>query len=313
MRKHTVITEGVEDVECELAHEPVEYCDQHKARVGDTLVFAYLVVYDDYRDIDDMLGDCMGKLYSFHRHSDNANEGLEALGNDSDGEADLDAVWDKHEDEAVRRYIACVLHDHGAEDVVEDFETFDSDYERRDGETLEETAKRYLEADWASAYNGWAYVHFDDTMRDVLEKMWSEPAYFPGDPDAQVLACYDHGGQHWSLSGQGMQCRWDTSNKAGVWVPDKCLREQIESDVAAGKDRDTQSRMYCQQFLDQYNDIISGQVFGCVVETFNLDGEQIDEDACWGYIGSDHAEESLKSEFFDPTCKRLSNKLEEAA
>ena len=69
---------------------------------------------------------------------------------------------------------------------------------------------------------------------DVLEKMWSEPAYFPGDRDAQLLSCYDHGGQLWSLSGAGMQCRWDTSNKAGVWVPDEYLRKQLDDDEAAG-------------------------------------------------------------------------------
>lgn len=40
------------------------------------------------------------------------------------------------------------------------------------------------------------------------------------DRDAVLLDCYDHGGQMWSVSGGGMQDRWDTARGAGVWVPD---------------------------------------------------------------------------------------------
>lgn len=365
MRKRTVITEDIEDVECELAYEPVEYCDQHKARVGDTLVFAYLVYDDCYRDIDDMMGDCMGKLYSFHRHAgrDDHRAGLDALGNNSDGEPNLDAVWENHEAEAVKRYLANVRKEYSFAEVQEKLDV------RSWTEAFEVLTRD------VNGVSNWDCVEYEDVMTDVLTQMWSEPAYFPGDPDAQVLACYSHSGESWSLSGGGMQCRWDTSNKAGVWVPDDCLRKELDSTAPAavwafvrktewvkGRDkqyqlvtvswengvtpkldsadfsddcaalyaraasiaalmptptahqlawgREQMSRIYCKQFLDTYNDIISGNIYGCVVETFNLDGEQIDEDACWGFIGSEHAEGSLKDDFFDPTCKRLSNKLE---
>lgn len=48
-----------------------------------------------------------------------------------------------------------------------------------------------------------------------------------GDVDAVVLDVYEHGGVAWSVSGEGMQCRWDTSSGAGVWVPDTCARDEI--------------------------------------------------------------------------------------
>lgn len=49
-----------------------------------------------------------------------------------------------------------------------------------------------------------------------------------GNRFAVVLDCYSHSGEHWSISGQGTQCRWDTAKGAGVWVPDDCAKEEIE-------------------------------------------------------------------------------------
>lgn len=375
MRKRVSFIEEVEGVDCELTHEPCEWQDILKAKVGDKLVIAYLVQDTDYRDVDDLMSDCMGTLYSFHRHADRSDHsnGLEALGNNSDGEANLDAVWDKHEAEAIRRYIECVLSDHTDADTVINYEETQN-YEPRDGETLAERARRYVTADAEEAYS-WNYVSEVDTMHDVLEKMWSEPAYFPGDRDAQLLSCYDHGGQVWSLSGSGMQCRWDTSNKAGVWVPDECLKKELDDGAAqaafafvkntnwirgTGKSyqlvtvvwkddyrnevvsvefsddssdlhakaktiaesmgtptarqiawgRAQLCEVYAKQFLETYNAIISGDVYGCVVETFDENGAQIDEDACWGFIGGDYAKETLKSEYFDPTCKGVQKQYE---
>jgi len=298
MRKRTVITEDVEGVECEMSFEPIEWIDMHKAKTDEHIVVGYCV-QDDYRDIDDMIGDCMGKLYSFHRHAsrDDHQEGLRALGNDRDGSADLDKVWEMHSGEAVRRYIEAVLKREELEFLLENFEQRDSDYERRDGETPEDTARRYLQCDIDdSTYNGWAYVEYESVMQDVLTEMWDEPAYFPGDPYARVLACYDHSGQHWSLSGRGMQCRWDTSNQAGVWVPDDCLRKEIESLPEA--ERDAAATKFCEQFLGVYNDVINGNVFGIVVEWFDSDGKLYGNNHCWGHIGSKWAEEALK-ELFD--------------
>jgi len=303
MRNRTVITEDFEGFDYELEFEPVG--DILKAKVGDKVVIAYLVRDDDYRDIDDMMGDCMGKLLSFHGHSKDIAEGLTALGKDSDGEPDLDAVWDEHWEAATRRYVAMAMRDATPDQIIEQFEEDPCDMPE-----AVEVARDLLEQDCVGV-SRWDRVLYEESMLQVLLEMWSEPEYFPGDPDAQLLDCYDHSGQHWSLSGGGMQCRWDTASGAGVWQPDKYLRQQIDSDVAEGKDRQAQCRIYAQQFLDQFNAIISGDVYGCVVETFELEGDQIESDSCWGFVGGEYAEESLKDCFFDPTCEALAKQYEE--
>lgn len=305
MRRRTTFIEEFEDVECELTFEPVEWIDMHKAKVGDKIVIAYCVQDNNYRDVDDLLGDCMGRIVDAHNGRSAEKEELYTLaGCDQYGDKNLDAVWEKHWQEAIRRYVERLLSLHTDEDTVTEYEERDAGYARRDGETTAETARRYVTADAEGAHY-WNYVMQEDDMQTVLGEMWEEPAFWPGNPDAVILDVYDHSGQSWSLSGGGMQCRWDTSRGAGAWVPDKCLLDQIESDVAEGLDRRTQCRKYARQFLDTYNDIISGNVYGCVAEWFDEDGTSIDNEACWGFIGSDHAEETLKDEFFGPVCERL--------
>jgi len=311
MRKRTVITEDVEGVDCELTFEPVEYCDSHKARVGDMLVYSYLV-YDNigYRDIDDLMGDCMGTLYSFHRDAgrDDHSNGLEALGNNSDGEADLEAVYRRHESVADHRYVEAAFESFNLEEHLRAFGPGgECEFDREEGESDVDFIKRGLLTD--AEYHDWECVVHDDIYRDVLEKMWSEPEFFPGDPDAQLLSCYSHSGEHWSLSGHGMQCRWDTSNSAGVWVPGDCLSNEL-AELTDPVERRQQAQGYCMSFLEQYNDINSGQVFGIVVEWFDEEGTAIEHDSCWGFVGSDHAEESLK-ETFDGVVKTLQKKYED--
>lgn len=82
---------------------------------------------------------------------------------------------------------------------------------------------------------------------------------------------------------------------------------------------------YAEAVCDEYAKWCSGEVFGCVVETFELQNpeevvegddpewEQVNEDACWGFIGCDYAMESLKSDFFEPAVKRLKELNKEEA
>ncbi len=299
-RSRTLSTSDIEGVEIELDHAPCDWLDAHSCKIGERVIVAYNVLDNDYRDIDDMMGDCMGRIVDAYNGRSAEKEELYALaGCDRYGDKDLDAVWDKHDAEAIRRYVERLLSIHTDEDTVIEYEERNAGYERRDGETVAETARRYVTADAEEAHY-WNYVMQEDDMQTVLGEMWEEPEFWPGDPDAVMLDVYDHSGQAWSISGGGMQCRWDTSSGAGAWVPDKCLLDQIESDVAQGKDRRAQCELYASQFLNQYNDIVSGNVYGCVVQVHDLEGAQLSEESCWGFIGTDHAEESLKDEFYNP-------------
>jgi len=63
------------------------------------------------------------------------------------------------------------------------------------------------------------------------------------------------------------------------------------------------SEKYAESVADEYAKWCSGEVFGCVTETFERQEddtwEQISEDSCWGYIGEEHASQSLKSDHHD--------------
>lgn len=122
------------------------------------------------------------------------------------------------------------------------------------------------------------------------------------DKDCVLLDCYEHGGRQWSVHGGGAQCPRDVAPWAGVWVPDDCLRDQLDDDEKAGKDRRAQARVYAKQFLEQYNAIINGEVYGIVTETYDVHGGFISCDHCWGYVGSESTAEEMKIQF-DAVCK----------
>lgn len=117
------------------------------------------------------------------------------------------------------------------------------------------------------------------------------------DKDAVQLDCYAHGGQFWSVQGDGMQCRFDTVCGAGVWVPDDCLRKQLDDDEKAGVDRRQHAIMYAKQFLEQYNAIVAGEVYGIVTEIYDECGGFISCDHCWGCVGAEGTEKEMKMQF----------------
>lgn len=68
---------------------------------------------------------------------------------------------------------------------------------------------------------------------DKAEQVWDtlREKGLVGNPLAVLLDVYEHGGTSYSVSGEGMQCRWDTSRGAGIWIPDECAVENITSGV----------------------------------------------------------------------------------
>ena len=61
---------------------------------------------------------------------------------------------------------------------------------------------------------------------------------------------------------------------------------------------------------DQYTDWSNGNCYGVVVQTHAKDGGLLDVDSCWGHVGTEYAEETLK-EMFDHEVERI--KREESA
>ena len=83
-------------------------------------------------------------------------------------------------------------------------------------------------------------LRFDDpkVRHEALRAIGCDP-YGPRDRDivpnpfAVLLDKYEHGASAWSIMGEGMQDRWDTSRGAGVWIPDDACLEHILSRAIA--------------------------------------------------------------------------------
>lgn len=219
MKFTTQITHATEinGVAVNLTFKPAEHIEAMSAKVGDKLALVY-AVQDNNVDAEDLIGDCMGELYSLHRHSVTRQQAYKSLGLDCRGVVDEDLTPDK---------------------------------------------------------------------------------------DAVLLDCYEHGGQFWSVHNEGLVCQFDTAKSAGVWVPDACLRSQLDDDEKAGVDRQKHAVMYARQFLELYNAVIVGDAYGIVTEVYDEHGGFISCDSIWGYVGTSCVEGEIR-EVFENVCEEVS-------
>jgi len=193
---------------------------------GNQLLVGYLV--DD--DSSDNPLECMdgqGNVYSAHRDSATHSEMQEALGLDSQWEPDLELV-NEHLDRLKKMWI------HAAANSSE----FKGYCDETAGAKASFTESYYLyraRKYWAITDGEYEYGadNIDDFVftADVQLELWKElrEEGVIGNPDLVLLDCYQHSGIAWSVSGEGMQCRWDTSSGAGVWVPDDVLKALIRT------------------------------------------------------------------------------------
>jgi hypothetical protein len=229
----------------------IEFPTTHDVSEASTSMHAFnedktqCVIAYTTRDADcvNPLEDCegMGKLYLMGRYGNRENEYevKSQLGLDRNGEPDLDLIPEDSLRAVFKSQLAAKalgrMHLRLVFDLVRDR---DDDYEAvaaLDGFAGQMWAE--LE-DFAVADRDFAVADPDDwdkamnilgsavTMRDI----WQEcrDAGLIGNRHAVVLDVYDHSGTHFSISGQGPNCRWDTARGVGIWVPDKVAEEEIE-------------------------------------------------------------------------------------
>lgn len=366
-----VDSEGLEseiDVRAAMRIEPDR---EERMVVMDKVIIAGGLCDDDggFNPLED--GDGNGDIYHRGRRGQagELEQFYKATGHTSEGEKDLDApavmeclgtrVWDAIKtDLGMLLGLGSMLKRHG-----------------KDREMSVESAIRSAikvadsDEDIAEALTGCRVNSLDFPDQERIETLWAlaqekkEAAWDEamadgriGNPMAVLLDIYEHGGIAYSVSGEGMQCRWDTSDGAAVWVPDACAEENIRYSVmqqlgmgnvkwfgAAGSKEDplnarysidggktwqgpystwgeamtamaeasgqsidagryrqllrTAAEKYCRSIMETYNDWLSGDVSGIVVYVLDrTTGEELDQDEVWGFIGSNHAEESLDAE-----------------
>lgn len=216
----------------DLSFAPSSVMDYFKpvvSVVGNVALVGYLA--DDV-DAENPLEsqDNSGRIYTCHRHSRNLGKYQEALAIMSDG-------WDAYSSEELLTEHATVFKRHwvAAAVVSERFKnwclnTANSNRQRDLPEYLTYRAKKLLaEQGFSSSLDEmtiWDFNFTETALDAALDELREQGLV--GDPHAVLLDVYSHSGEHWSLAGTGMQCRFDTSRAAGVWVPD-CddLRKEI--------------------------------------------------------------------------------------
>lgn len=132
---------------------------------------------------------------------------------------------------------------------------------------------------------------------EALRAMWDEMSRQGkvGTPYARALSFLNHRGYVESSEGH----RWAID---GVWIPDDTLLEHINSFPEEHR-REEAERCF-RQALEEHNLWVTGECYGVVVDVFAREarGEPYERmegtcEAVWGFVGREHAEDSLDDEF----------------
>lgn len=293
----------VDGLTAELSFEPscvMSYVEHKIEKQGGLIAVGYLV--DDH-DVENPLDDCdgMGHIYSSHRHSGQHAKMQAALGLDSNWQRDLSMrVVEREAESALKELVRTRFQ--------ADLVAFILECANNNGMSRDQ-AIEYFAGDFTGQLSYHRETWLTEKVREqvtwesLLDEAWqlARLSGQVGDPYTVMLDCYEHGGQVWSVTGSGPQCLFDTARGAGVWVPDQCLREELDSiktnegiDVARSK-----AVEFARQALGSYNAWLAGECYGVAVDVFSAEGNRlklIDESAVWGYVGRKWAEESLSEE-----------------
>lgn len=108
----------------------------------------------------------------------------------------------------------------------------------------------------------------------------------------QYSSC-DNG--HYSVN--CLATEWDLS--AGklpdaIWYPDLALMEELKP--YPKEEWPAKCLIYARQAVEEMQKWLDGECYGVCVEIFNKDFEIVQDDACWGYVGTEYAKETLENE-----------------
>lgn len=182
--------------------------------------------------------------------TDQEREFYKAVGRDSDGNKDL--TLDEVQLAAVENALSVIRKDRSAMTSL-------SNRCRARGRSsrwvdiLANVKDMFLRAGWAYAMDELASELFDERYwtrvsglerdpftdleyalrEDEVEKVWERllDEGKIGSPLAVMLDIYEHSAVSYSISGEGMQCRWDTSGGAAAWIPDADAVANITGNV----------------------------------------------------------------------------------
>jgi hypothetical protein len=122
-----------------------------------------------------------------------------------------------------------------------------------------------------------AFAH----LRELVQKKLQDLGYV-----ILPLYLYDHSGI--TMATGPFSCPWDSGQVGYIYAgPEDVKRIGCKPELV---------KKALEAEVAEYDHYISGECYGVCVDVFNAIGEQIEDDACWGILGSEYAEEELASQ-----------------
>lgn len=138
-----------------------------------------------------------------------------------------------------------------------------------------------------------------DAIESYSRTLWRDhrAAGELGDPYAVLLDCYEHGLTEWRVSSDHavfLDERWDVGRGGGVWVPDRCARDDIELRPPA--ERKDRAREIARQAVELWNAYINGDIWELVIEEFDTDGVRLHSPEYQSWYGGLEAQKALEDQ-----------------
>lgn len=306
-RTRSVTTIEVDDNEVELEYTPEYYEPTISQPTPTTLVVGYLM-HDEDAENPMTSCDCEGKLYTAPGNygggyiTDDARAasylGLAEFGGSRDDpEYDLEAGG---VDDRVAEKLMTIIKGNPAMNawMVASIMETGAPFLRVMADLVDEMqGYRNTNYDWDSELDIELLALLPDY--ETLAKTAWEELYNEGKiGEYLAVPVYWCGSNHGPGTASAGTTSLDDAN--AVWVPDACAIDNMNfKDCVTYLEKLAVADKYASGVLDQYTTWANGECYGVVVESFKLVGdryEQVNSDACWGYIGYKWAEQALKEQ-----------------
>ena len=96
------------------------------------------------------------------------------------------------------------------------------------------------------------------------------------------LYLYDHSGI--TMSTSSFSCQWDSGQVGFIHMSHEKIRNEFSCKRVSAKMRE-KIEGYLTNEVKSFDDYITGNVYGFSITREDPDGEEIDLDSCWGFLG----------------------------
>lgn len=136
--------------------------------------------------------------------------------------------------------------------------------------------------------------HRDYDLGD--DKPAEDPSDFydglPRGTEILPLYLYDHSGI--TMSTTGFSCPWDSGQVGYIYATPEMIRKEYGCKRITKQVRDKVRRLLKAE-VEEYDQYLTGDVWGYVVTMEDEDGKEVDEDSCWGFFGYNYCLEEAQS------------------